>query len=117
MLFPYPEATKRLLQYFSSFELRHKEKLVPKKTYLNAQQIIDALKAVKESHAEIVKNDPKCLKPENRQLGYEMWKMWGGIRPNLNTVSGWNIKEYDSKKALGWGSVGKREETADEQEI
>jgi len=112
-LFPYPEATKRLLQYFTSFESRHKEKLVPKKEFLNQKEILSALQAVEESLAELVRADPKCQKPENLQLGYEVWRRWAKIRPNINTVNGWNIKESDSQKALGWGSAGKREEDKD----
>ena len=109
MLFPYPDATKKLLQYFSSFESRHKEKLVPKKEFLDQKAILGALQAVEESLAELVKADPKCQKPENLQLGYEVWRRWAKIRPNINTVNGWNIKESDSQKALGWGSAGKKE--------
>ncbi|HHG4905548.1 TPA: hypothetical protein ACPWGP_004604 [Pseudomonas aeruginosa] len=113
MLFPYPEATTRLLQYFSSFESRNKDKIVPKKTYMNAQQILVALQAIEESLAELVKADPKCQKPENLQLGYEVWRRWSKIRPNINTVNGWNIKESDSQKALNWGSAGKKEDEKD----
>lgn len=112
-LFPYPEAATRLLQYFMSFELRHKEKLVPKKEFLDQKAILAALQAVEESLAELVKADPKCQVPDNLKLGYEIWRRWAKIRPNLNTVNGWNIKESDSQKALGWGSAGKREEDKD----
>lgn len=112
-LFPFPEATKRLLQYFSSFESRHKEKLVPKKKFLDQKAILAALQAVEESLAELVKADPKCQKPENLQLGYEVWRRWSKIRPNINTVNGWNIKESDSQKALCWGSAGKKEDEKD----
>lgn len=113
MLFTYPEATKRLLQYFMSFESRHKERLVPKKELLDQKEILGALQAVEESLAELVRADPKCQKTENLQLGYEVWRRWAKIRPNINTVNGWNIKESDSQKALGWGSAGKREEDKD----
>ncbi|MCZ7719926.1 hypothetical protein [Pseudomonas aeruginosa] len=111
--FPYPEATTRLLQYFMSFESRHKEKLLPKKQFLDQKAILEALQEVEESIAELVKADPKCQKPDNLKLGYEVWRRWSKIRPNLNTVNGWNIKESDSQKALGWGSAGKREEDKD----
>ncbi|AXQ47732.1 hypothetical protein DZC31_10330 [Stenotrophomonas rhizophila] len=113
MLFPYREAANKLGQYFLSFESRHKEKLVPKKEFLNQKAILAALQAVEESIAELVKADPKCQKPENLQLGYEVWKRWSKIRPNINTINGWNIKESDSQKALGWGSAGKREDEKD----
>lgn len=113
-LFPYPEATTRLLQYFMSFESRHKEKLVPKKEFLNQKEIISTLQAVEESLAELVKADPKCQKSENLQLGYEVWRRWSKIRPNLNTVNGWNIKEGDSQQALGWGTKGKSQGDPDE---
>ncbi|QLF20670.1 hypothetical protein [Pseudomonas aeruginosa] len=115
-LFPYPEATKRLLQYFMSFESRHKERLVPKKEFLDQKAILGALQAVEESLAELVKADPKCQKPDNLQLGFEVWRRWSKIRPNLNTVNGWNIKESDSQRALGWGSAGRKEEATDEKE-
>jgi len=114
MLFPYPEATTKLLQYFSSFESRHKEKLVPKKKFLDQKAILGALKAVEESLAELVKADPKCQSPDNLQLGYEVWRRWSRIRPNLNTVNGWNIKEGDSQQALGWGTKGKSQGGPDE---
>ncbi|MDI3812027.1 hypothetical protein QK414_29320 [Pseudomonas aeruginosa] len=113
MLFPYPEATTKLLQYFSSFESRHKEKVVPKKEFLDRKAILAALQAVEESLTELVKADPKCQKPENLQLGYEVWRRWSKIRPNINTVNGWNIKESDSQKALCWGSAGKKEDEKD----
>ncbi|MFP8003864.1 hypothetical protein ACLHTJ_04230 [Pseudomonas aeruginosa] len=115
-LFPYPEATTRLLRYFTSFESRHKEKLAPKKEFLNQKEILSALQAVEESLAELVKADPKCQKPENLQLGFEVWRKWAKIRPNLNTVNGWNIKESDSQKALKWGTAGRKEEATDEKE-
>lgn len=112
-LFPYPEATTRLLQYFMSFESRHKERLVQKKEFLDQKAILAALQAVEESLAELVKADPKCQNPENLQLGYEVWRRWSKIRPNLNTVNGWNIKESDSQKALGWGTAGRKEDEKD----
>lgn len=113
-LFPYPEAATKLLQYFMSFESRHKEKLVPKKEFLDQKAILGALQAVEESLAELVRADPKCQKPENLQLGYEVWRRWSKIRPNLNTVNGWNIKEGDSQQALGWGTKGKSQGDADD---
>lgn len=112
-LFPYPEATKRLLQYFMSFESRHKEKLAPKKEFLNHKDILSTLQAVEDSLAELVRADPKCQNPDNLQLGYEVWRRWAKIRPNINTVNGWNIKESDSQKALNWGSAGKKENEKD----
>lgn len=108
--FKNPKNTAKLLKYFTTFEFRHKEKLVDKKVYLTPQQIIESMVLIEESLAELVKADPKCQKPENRQAGYETWRQWSKIRPHLNTLGGWNIKESDSQKALGWGTAGRRDQ-------
>ncbi|MBM7059334.1 hypothetical protein JQX08_01305 [Pseudomonas sp. UL073] len=101
---------KKLNRYFLSFESRNKEKLVEKKTFLSASQISAAMSQIEESIAELVKADQKCEKPENTHLAHEIWKAWTPIRQLISNASGWNIKEADSKKALSWGSVGKKEE-------
>ncbi|MFY1021660.1 hypothetical protein [Ectopseudomonas khazarica] len=106
--FKSPKNTAKLLKYLNTFEFRNKEKLVDKKVYLTPAQIIESLVQIEESLAELVKADPKCEKPENRQAGYETWRQWSKIRPYLNTLGGWNIKESDSQKALGWGTAGRR---------
>ncbi|MGE8499369.1 MAG: hypothetical protein ACN6O6_17850 [Pseudomonas sp.] len=112
-LFTTQEATSKLLKYFATFETRHKNREVVKKEYLSRKQIIDFMSATPEALAHMIESDPRCEKPENRQLAYEMWKDWTPIRQMLSNASGWNIKEADSKKALGWGSVGKKEEIQD----
>jgi len=112
--FKSPKCTAKLIKYFSSFESRNKEKLVDKKVYLTPQQIIESMVLIEESLAELVKADPKCEKPENRQAGYETWRQWSKIRPWLNTLGGWNIKESDSQKALGWGTAGRRNQGGQE---
>lgn len=99
----------KLLKYFSSFESRNREKLVQKKTFLTAQQIEEAMLAIEESLAERVKADPKCLKPENRLLGQRIWKHWTPIRQQIGNATGWNIKEAESKKVLGWGNPGSKD--------
>lgn len=108
--FKSPRSAGKLNKYFGTFEFRNKEKLVDKKVYLTPAQIIESLTLIEESLAELVKADPKCQKPENRQAGYETWRQWSKIRPWLNTLSGWNIKESDSQKALGWGTAGRKEQ-------
>lgn len=114
--FKSPKCTGKLIKYFSTFEFRNKEKLVDKKVYLTPAQIIESLDLIDLSYAELVKADPKCEKPENRQLGYETWHRWSKIRPHLNTLGGWNIKESDSQRALGWGTAGKKEANRNGQE-
>ncbi|MGL4318216.1 MAG: hypothetical protein ACRCTL_16570 [Pseudomonas sp.] len=101
---------RKLNKYFLSFESRNREKLVEKKTFLTATQISAAMTQIEESLAELVKADHKCEKPQNRQLAYEIWRDWTPIRQLISNASGWSIKEADSKKALSWGAVGKKEE-------
>lgn len=102
--------TVKLIKYLSSFESRNKEKLISKKEYLTPKQIIELMVLIKESLFELVKQDPKCLKPENKQLGMGVWRDWTPIRQSISNQTGWNIKESDSKKALNWGNPGKKEE-------
>lgn len=109
-LFNGVDATNSLLKYFMSFESRFKNFEFKKKEYLSRKQIIDFMTAVPEALAQMIESDPKCENPENMQLAYEIWKCWTPIRQPISNAGGWNIKESDSKKALSWGSLGKREE-------
>ncbi|MCO6060389.1 hypothetical protein NG726_27520 [Pseudomonas sp. MOB-449] len=105
-----PEASLKLIKYFSTFEHKNKEKLVVKKEYLTRKQIVNFMLATPEALAKMIESDPRCEKPENKQLAMEIWKAWAPVRQLISSVSGWNIKEADSKKALGWGSIGRKEE-------
>lgn len=109
-LFKSHEATTRLVKYFSTFEYRHKNKQIVKKELLSRKQIIDFMTAVPEALAKMIESDPKCEKPENQKLAHEVWKSWRPIRQLISNAGGWNIKEADSQRALGWGSLGKKEE-------
>jgi hypothetical protein len=109
-LFKSNEATSRLIKYFSTFEHRHKNKQIVKKELLSRKQIITFMTATPEALAQMIESDPKCEKPENQQLAHEIWKSWRPIRQLISNAGGWNVKEADSQRALGWGSLGKREE-------
>lgn len=109
-LFQTPESTSKLLHYFSTFESRHKNREVVKKEYLSRKQIIDFMSATPEALMQMIEADPKCEKPENRQLAYEIWRDWRPIRQLISNLGGWNIKEADSKRELGWGNPGSKEE-------
>lgn len=115
-LFKGVDATNSLLSYFKTFESRHKNKQVVKKKLLTRKEIIEAFEAIGESLAAFVKEDPKCLKPENRQLGYGVWIGWTNVRPHINTIGGWNIRLDDAQKALGLGSKSRKKEEQDGQE-
>jgi hypothetical protein len=112
-LFTTQEATSKLLKYFATFEARHKNREVVKKEYLSRKQIIDFMTAVPEALAQMIESDPRCEKPENRQLAHEMWKDWTPIRQLISNASGWNIKEDDSKRELGWGNPKKKKSEDD----
>lgn len=111
-LFPAPETSEKLDKYFRGFSFLKREKSIKKKEYLTRKQVIEFMSAMPESIAILIDEDPKCLSAENRQLAYEIWKAWTPIRQLISNASGWNIKEADSQRALGWGTLGKkREET------
>ncbi len=109
-LFSTQEATEKLNKYFREFQFLKREKSVKKKEYLTRKQIIEFMSAMPESIAILIDEDPKCIDPENRQLAYEIWKAWTPIRQLISNVSGWNIKEADSQRALSWGTLGKKKE-------
>lgn len=87
-----------------------------KKEFLSREQIINFMSRAPEALAELIEQDPKCKKPENRQLAMEIWKSWTPIRQLLSNVRGWNIKEADSKRDLGWGALPKKENGVDHVE-
>ena len=109
-LFSTPEATEKLNKYFREFQFLKGEKAVKKKEYLTREKMIEFMNAMPESIAILIESDPKCMSDENRQLAYEIWKAWTPIRQLISNVSGWNIKEADSKKALNWGNASKLKE-------
>lgn len=109
-LFSMPEATAKLDKYFREFPFLKREKAVKKKAYLTRKQMIDFMTAMPESITILIEQDPKCLSDENKQLAYEIWKAWTPIRQLISNISGWNVKEGDSKKALGWGNAKQKEE-------
>lgn len=110
-LFSTPEATEKLDKYFRDFPYIKREKTVKKKDYPTRKEIIEFMTAMPESISMLIDQDPKCLIDENKQLAYEIWKAWTPIRQLISNVGGWNVKEGDSKKALGWGNAKQREET------
>lgn len=109
-LFSTPEATAKLDKYFREFPFLKREKVVKKKDYLTRKQIIEFMNAMPESIAMLIEQDPKCLNDDNKQLAYEIWKAWTPIRQLISNVGGWNVKEADSQRALGWGTQGKKKE-------
>ncbi|MBF8755530.1 hypothetical protein [Pseudomonas guariconensis] len=109
-LFSTVEASAKLDKYFREFPFLKREKVVKKKDYLTRKQIIEFMNAMPESIAMLIEQDPKCLYDENKQLAYEIWKAWTPIRQLISNVSGWNVKEGDSKKALGWGNAKQKDD-------
>ena len=109
-LFLTDEAVVKLDKYFRDFPFLRRENSEKKQKLLSAKQIIDFMTATPDALARMIESDPKCEKPENKQLAYEIWKSWRPIRQLISNAGGWNVKEADSQRALGWGSLGKREE-------
>lgn len=104
-LFDTPEEAAKILQYFATFESRHKNRPVAKKAVLSKKQILDFMISTPEALSQMIEEDPKCENPSNQQLAYEIWKSWRPIRQLISNASGWNIKEADSKRELNWGTV------------
>lgn len=104
-LFNTPKSGAKILQYFATFESRHKNKAVAKKEVLSRKQILDFMISTPEALTRMIEEDPKCENAENQTLAYEIWKSWRPIRQLISNVSGWNIKEADSKRELAWGTV------------
>lgn len=108
-------AERKIRKYLFDFKRTPKIKAA-KKEFLSREQIINFMSRAPEALARMIEEDPKCKKPENRQLAMEIWKSWTPIRQLLSKVSGWNIKEADSKRDLGWGALPKKENGGDHVE-
>jgi hypothetical protein len=109
------ESEQKVRKYLFNFKRAPKIKAA-KKEFLSREQIINFMSRAPEALAQLIEQDPKCKKPENRQLAMEIWKSWTPIRQLLSNVRGWNIKEADSKRDLGWGALPKKENGVDHVE-
>lgn len=106
------ESEKKVRRYLFDFKRSPKIKAA-KKEVLTREQIINFMSRAPEALAQLIEQDPKCQNSENRKLALEVWKSWTPIRQLISNVSGWNIKEADSKRELGWGPLPKKEDGVD----
>lgn len=106
------ESEQKVRRYLFDFKRAPKIKAA-KKEFLSREQIINFMSRAPEALAQLIEHDPKCQNSENRKLALEIWKSWTPIRHLISSMSGWNIKEADSKRELGWGPLPKKEDGVD----
>lgn len=103
------DSEQKVRRYLFDFKRAPKIK-AGKKEFLSREQIINFMSRAPDALAQLIEQDPKCQNPENRKLALEVWKSWTPIRQLISNVSGWNIKEADSKRELSWGPLPKKED-------